>query len=62
MRVGEDLSDARIDWNLKASVQAEILSKIRKLLDRYDYPPDHEEKAIELVLQQAELFANGEAA
>ena len=27
-------------------------------LAKYDYPPDHEEKAIELVLQQAELYAN----
>lgn len=52
---------ATIDWNLKESVQAEMRSKIRKLLDRYDYPPDQEEKAIELVLKQAELFAtNGE--
>lgn len=48
---------ATIDWNLKESVQAEMRSKIRKLLDRYDYPPDHEEEAIELVLKQAELFA-----
>jgi type I restriction enzyme R subunit len=38
-------------------------SKVRRLLAKYDYPPDHEEKAIELVLQQAELFAgNGVAA
>jgi type I restriction enzyme R subunit len=48
---------ATIDWNLKESVQAEMRSKIRKLLDRYDYPPDQEEQAIELVLKQAELFA-----
>jgi type I restriction enzyme R subunit len=48
---------ATIDWNLKESVQAEMRSKIRKLLDRYDYPPDQEDKAIELVLKQAELFA-----
>ena len=53
---------ATIDWNLKESVQAEMRSKIRKLLDRYDYPPDQEEQAIELVLKQAELFATGEAA
>lgn len=53
---------ATIDWNLKESVQAEMRSKIRKLLDRYDYPPDQEEMAIELVLKQAELFATGEAA
>jgi type I restriction enzyme, R subunit len=32
-------------------------SKVRRLLAKYDYPPDREEKAIELVLQQAELFA-----
>jgi type I restriction enzyme R subunit len=36
-------------------------SKIRKLLARYDYPPDREEKAVELVLQQAELFATSNA-
>ncbi len=27
----------------------------------YDYPPDAEAKAVELVLEQAELFANGKA-
>jgi type I restriction enzyme R subunit len=53
---------ATIDWNLKESVQAEMRSKIRKLLDRFDYPPDLEEQAIELVLKQAELFASGETA
>ena len=48
---------ATIDWSLKESVRAAMRSKIRRLLAKYDYPPDHEEKAIELVLQQAELFA-----
>ena len=33
-------------------------SKVRKLLARYDYPPDCEEKAVELMLQQAELFCS----
>lgn len=51
---------AKIDWNIKESVQATMRSKIRKLLDRYDYPPDLEDKAIELVLEQAELFATEE--
>jgi len=46
-----------IDWSLKDSVRAAMRSKVRRLLAKYDYPPDHEEKAIELVLQQAELFA-----
>ena len=48
---------ATIDWNLKDSVRAAMRSKVRKLLAKYDYPPDHEAKAVELVLEQAELFA-----
>lgn len=52
---------ATIDWNLKDSVRATMRTKIRRLLARYDYPPDAEAKAIELVLEQAELFAQGEA-
>jgi type I restriction enzyme R subunit len=49
---------ATIDWNLKDSVRAAMRSKVRRLLAKYDYPPDAEEKAVELVLEQAELFAN----
>lgn len=52
---------ATIDWNLKDSVRAAMRSKVRRLLAKYDYPPDAEEKAVELVLEQAELFARGEA-
>jgi type I restriction enzyme, R subunit len=51
-------SSATIDWSLKESVRAAMRSKVRRLLAKYDYPPDHEEKAIELVLKQAELYAN----
>ena len=46
-----------IDWNLKESVRAALRAKIRRLLNRYDYPPDKEERAIQLVLEQAELLA-----
>ena len=35
-------------------------AKVRRLLAKYDYPPDLEERAVELVLQQAELFASTE--
>ena len=33
-------------------------SKIKRLLAKYDYPPDQEEKAVELVIAQAELWAS----
>ncbi len=36
-------------------------SKIRRLLAKYGYPPDLEERAVELVLEQAELFAHNTA-
>jgi type I restriction enzyme R subunit len=51
--------NATIDWNLKESVRATMRTKVRRLLAKYDYPPDLEEKAVELVLEQAELFAGG---
>ena len=50
-----------IDWDQKESVRASMRSKVRRLLAKYDYPPDAEAKAIELVLEQAELFAKREA-
>jgi type I restriction enzyme, R subunit len=49
--------NASIDWNLKGSVPAAMRTKVRRLLAKYDYPPDLEERAIEVVLEQAELFA-----
>ena len=50
-------SSATIDWSLKESVRAAMRSKIRRLLAKYDYPPDYEERAVELILEQAEQFA-----
>lgn len=47
-----------IDWSLKESVRAMMRSKVRRLLAKHGYPPGREEKAVELVLQQAELIAS----
>lgn len=48
---------ATIDWSLKESVRAAMRSKVRRLLAKYDYPPDAEDAAVELVLEQAEHLA-----
>jgi Domain of unknown function (DUF3387) len=37
--------------------QGGLRTIIRRLLARYDYPPDAEAKAIELVIRQMETFA-----
>lgn len=55
--VGAVRESATIDWNLKDSVRAAMRAKVRRLLAKYDYPPDQEEVAIELVLEQAEHMA-----
>jgi type I restriction enzyme R subunit len=59
--VGAIRSSVTIDWNLKESVRAAIRAKIRRLLAKYDYPPDYEDAAVDLVIEQAELFAANEA-
>ncbi|WP_259176799.1 type I restriction endonuclease subunit R [Mycetocola sp. BIGb0189] len=55
-------ASATIDWNLKDSVRAAMRTKVRRLLAKYDYPPDAEAKAVELVLEQAEVLAREAAA
>lgn len=46
-----------IDWTQRESVQAEIRLKVKKILRKYGYPPDKQEKATQTVLEQAELIA-----
>lgn len=46
-----------IDWNQKESVRASMRSSVRRILAKYDYPPDAEDEAVNLVLEQAELYA-----
>lgn len=43
-----------IDWTLRDSVKAKMRIYIKKLLKKYDYPPDKQEDATQLVLLQAE--------
>jgi type I restriction enzyme R subunit len=46
-----------IDWTQRESVRAEIRLKIRKILRKYGYPPDKQEKATQTVIDQAEMIA-----
>lgn len=42
-------------WYEKAQAQAKMRREIKRLLKKYDYPPNKSEKAIEDVLEQAKL-------
>lgn len=45
-----------IDWSIRKSAQAGMRKIIKRLLKKYDYPPDKSKKALETVLKQAELM------
>lgn len=51
-----------IDWTVRESVQAKMRLTIKKLLKKYDYPPDKTPKAIDIVLEQAKLMAEASVA
>ena len=49
-------NNLNIDWNVRESVRAKMRVKIKRLLKKYDYPPDKREDATNLVLKQAEVL------
>ncbi len=51
-----------VDWDKKEQVRALLRSRIKRLLVKYHYPPDKQESAILLVMDQAERLAGEIAA
>ncbi|MFW6110271.1 MAG: type I restriction endonuclease subunit R [Patescibacteria group bacterium] len=49
--------NATIDWTKRESVRARLRIHVKRLLKKYDYPPDKQERATVTVLEQAELLA-----
>lgn len=47
-----------LDWTHRESVRAKLRLEVKKILRKYGYPPDKQEKATETVLQQAELVVH----
>lgn len=50
-------SNVRIDWTLRDSVQAQLRIAVKRVLRKYGYPPDKQQKATDTVLDQAKLLA-----
>jgi type I restriction enzyme R subunit len=48
-----------VDWSSRESVRAKLRLMVKRILRKYKYPPDQQEAAVELVLQQAQAL--GEA-
>ncbi|GAB4425063.1 MAG: hypothetical protein OHK0032_19250 [Thermodesulfovibrionales bacterium] len=47
-----------IDWTVKESVKARLRTLVKRILRKYGYPPDKQEKATRLVLEQAEVLCH----
>ena len=46
-----------IDWTLRENVRAQLRVLVKRILRKYGYPPDKQEKATQTVLEQAEMLS-----
>ncbi len=49
-------ANTSIDWTIKESVRAKLRVIVKRILRKYGYPPDMQERATQTVLAQAELL------
>ncbi len=45
-----------IDWTIRESIRAKLRVMVKRILRKYGYPPDKQEKATQTVIEQAELL------
>jgi type I restriction enzyme R subunit len=48
-----------IDWTLRENVRAQLRVIVKRILRKYGYPPDKQERATQLVLEQAAVLSEG---
>jgi type I restriction enzyme R subunit len=48
-----------IDWTVRENVRANLRVIVKRILRKYGYPPDKQEKATQTVLEQAEVLSEG---
>jgi type I restriction enzyme R subunit len=46
-----------IDWTFRENVRAQLRVLVKRILRKYGYPPDKQEKATQTVLEQAEVLS-----
>jgi type I restriction enzyme R subunit len=49
-------NNVTIDWTVKESIRAKLRIMVKRILRKYGYPPDKQEKATQTVLEQAEVL------
>jgi hypothetical protein len=51
-----------IDWTLRENVRAQLRVIVKRILRKHGYPPDKQERATQLVLEQAAVLSEAWAA
>ena len=51
-------ANVTIDWTVRENVQAHLRVLVKRILRKYGYPPDKQEKATQTVLEQAALLSD----
>ena len=46
-----------IEWTVPENVRAQLRVIVKRILRKYGYPPDKQEKATQTVLEQAEVLS-----
>ena len=52
----DEYKSVTIDWTLRESARAKIRVMVKRILNKYGYPPDLQDEAVKTVLMQAELL------
>jgi type I restriction enzyme R subunit len=50
-------ANVTIDWTVRENVRAQLRVLVKRILRKYGYPPDKQEKATKTVLEQAEVLS-----
>jgi len=50
-------ANVTIDWTVRENVRANLRVLVKRILRKYGYPPDKQEKATQTVLEQAEVLS-----
>jgi type I restriction enzyme R subunit len=61
-RIAHELAESlrkniSVDWSVRESVRAKLRLMVKRILRKYKYPPDQQEEAVQLVLDQAETLS-----
>ena len=55
-------ANVTIGWTVRENVRAQLRFLVKRILRKYGYPPDKQEKATQTVLEQAEVLSEAWAA